>query len=247
MTSNRGNDRKGLGRFEEKLLGELKSVVAHRKAELGALRPARTPLWRRPRVVSVASAGALAVGAVVGLPLLGGESTTPPASAAFELTTNDDGTVTVTIFEFDDADELEAQLEEHGVPADVSYTPADKRCQPDRYDPAPTQHQVDVDYGPPRAGVRLDDVNRFKLSFTLRPADFQTDETLVVVNDVWAGETVDPETGTVDLRIQDANVETAIGPVEPCVLEDDVTNPIRPWTHDGAVWYEFRMPAEDRG
>jgi hypothetical protein len=64
--------------------------------------------------------------------------------------------------------------------------------------------------------------------------------------DAFYREHIDPvEPGTVDWRIQDANVETAIGPVEPCVLEDDVTNPIRPWMHDGAVWYEFRMPGED--
>ena len=55
MTSNR--DR--LGGFEERLLGELKSVVAHRNAEQSAARPARARLWRRRSVVSVASAGAL--------------------------------------------------------------------------------------------------------------------------------------------------------------------------------------------
>jgi hypothetical protein len=221
MTSNR--DR--LGGFEEKLLGELKSVVAHRKAELGALRPARTPLWRRPRVVSVASAGALAVGAVVGLPLLGGESTTPPASAAFELTTNDDGTVTVTIYEFDDADELEAQLEEHGVPADVAYTSEGERCQPGRFERAPKAHPVRVKWGK-------------DISFTVRPSDYADDETLVIWNDHLGILYPDGErTGT----FATIATETAVGPVAECVPEDDPNDPVKPKRDDDGS-YSYEVP-----
>jgi hypothetical protein len=213
MTSNR--DR--LGGFEERLLGELKSVVAHRKAEQSAARPARA-LWRRRSVVSVASAGALAIGAAVGVPLLGGSSTAPSASAAFELTTNDDGTITVTIYRFDDADGLEAQLADHGVPADVTYTPYGKHCQADRYELSPTQHQVDVD-NPTPAGVPLN-MNDVELSFTLRPADFQPDETLVVANE-WAGADTDPPKAGAVRLFQLVHFVTAIGPVEPCELEAD--------------------------
>jgi hypothetical protein len=213
MTSNR--DR--LGGFEERLLGELKSVVAHRKAEQSAARPARA-LWRRRSVVSVASAGALAIGAAVGVPLLGGSSTAPSASAAFELTTNDDGTITVTIYRFDDADGLEEQLGDHGVPADVAYTPYGKHCQADRYELSPTQHQVDVD-NPTPAGVPLN-MNDVELSFTLRPADFQPDETLVVANE-WAGADTDPPKAGAVRLFQLVHFVTAIGPVEPCELEAD--------------------------
>jgi hypothetical protein len=218
MTSNR--DR--LGGFEEKLLGELKSVVAQRKAEASAQRSVRAPLWRRPRVVSVASAGALAVGAVVGLPLLGGESTTPPASAAFDLTTNDDGTVTVTIYEFDDADELEAQLEAHGVPADVAYTPAGERCQPGRFERAPKAHPVRVDWGK-------------DISFTVRPSDFAADETLVIWNDRLGMLYPDGErTGT----FAGIAIETATGPVDECVPEDDPNDPVKPKRgEDGSIIY----------
>jgi hypothetical protein len=223
MTSNRDP----FGGFEEKLLGELKSVVEQRGAEQPAAeQPARrpAPLWRRPRVVSVASAGALAIGAVVGLPMLGGESTTPPASAAFDLVTNDDGTITVTIYRFDDSDGLEAQLAEHGVPADVAFTPYGERCQADRYEASPTQHEVDVHYGGLGAGVPVDSPD-VELSFTLRPADFQPDETLVIVNNFWAGEVIDPETGIRDQRLIEANIATAIGPVEACELEADPDEP----------------------
>jgi hypothetical protein len=214
MTSNR--DR--LGGFEERLLDELKSVVAHRKAEQSTARPARAPLWRRRSVVSVASAGALAIGAAIGLPLLGGSLTAPSASAAFELTTNDDGTITVTIYRFDDADGLEAQLADHGVQADVTQVPNGEHCQPDRYELSPTQHQVGVD-NPTPAGVPLN-MNDVQLSFTLRPADFQPDETLVVANE-WAGADTDPpKAGAVQL-FQLVHFVTAIGPVEPCELEAD--------------------------
>jgi hypothetical protein len=220
MTSNR--DR--LGGFEEKLLGELKSVIEQRKAERPAQAPTRAPLWRRPRVVSVASAGALAIGAAVGVPLLGGESAAPSASAAFELTTNDDGTITVTIREFDDADELEAQLEAHGVPADVAYTPEGERCQPDRFELAPEQHRVRVDWGK-------------DISFTVRPADFADDESLVLWNDHLGMLHPDGErTGTFAVIA----TETAVGPVEECVPEDDPNDPLQPRKNDdGTVSYQW--------
>lgn len=214
MTSNR--DR--LGGFEERLLGELKSVVAHRKAERSAVRPARARLWRRRSVVSVVSAGALAIGAAIGLPLLGGGPSAPSASAAFDLTTSDDGTITVTIYRFDDADGLEAQLADHGVQADVTYVPYREHCQPDRYELSPTQHRVGVDW-PTTAGVPIN-ANGVELSFTLRPADFQPDETLVVANE-WRGADTDPPMAGAVKLFQLVHFVTAIGPVEPCELEAD--------------------------
>ena len=222
MTSNRDP----LGHFESELLTELKTVVAERAAEQPATgEPAAgavgRPLWRRPSIVSIAAAGALAIGAVVGLPLLGGETAAPPASAAFRLTTNDDGTITVTIYRFDDAEGLETRLEAHGVPADVAYTPLHQRCQPDRFAYAPEQHQIGVSYGVDRIGVSEDELNDVELSFTLRPADFRPDETLVIVNDFQARLVKDPQTGIVDLRLNYPRVATATGPVAPCVLEDD--------------------------
>ena len=128
MTSNRER----LGGFEEKLLGELKTLVAQRGTEQSGPARARIPLWRRPRVVSALFASALAIG-VIGIALLGDVSTAPPAMAAFDVRANDDGTVTVTIYRFDDADGLEEQLAEYGVPANVAYAPIGERCQVDRY------------------------------------------------------------------------------------------------------------------
>jgi hypothetical protein len=216
MTSN------PLGGFEEKLLRELRSVVARRKAEQAAKRSTRAPLWRRPRVVSVASAGALAIGAAIGLPLVGGETTAPPANAAYEVTANDDGTVTVTIYRFSDADGLEAKLDEHGVPADVAYTPAGKRCQPDRYQPAPKARPVRLEWG------------ARSWTFTVRPSDFAADETLVIVHDRVGAMFPDDRRGA----FFDGTVtDTAVGPVEECVLEDDPNDPMKPRRVDGHLTF----------
>lgn len=169
-------------------------------------------------LVPVAAAAALAIGAAIGLPLLGGQTAAPPASAAFDVRTNDNGTITVTIHRFDDADGLEAQLADHGVQSDVTYVPYGEHCQPGRYDLSPTQRQVDVD-NPTPAGVPLN-VNDVELSFTLRPADFQPDETLVVANEWTGAESNPPKPGAVQL-FQLVHSVTAIGPVEPCEPEAD--------------------------
>jgi hypothetical protein len=127
------SDRDPLGSFEKRLLGELKSVVAQRKAEQSGLARARTPLWRRPRVVSAASAGALALGAAVGIPLLGGESTAPSASGAFTVTVNDNGSITARVNRLEDAEGLERQLEAYGIPIEVDYSPAGMECDEPRF------------------------------------------------------------------------------------------------------------------
>ena len=209
------SDHHRLGGFEERLLEELTAVVAQRSADRPDQEPAPASAFRRrARTISVASAGALAIAAAVGVPLLdGGES----GSAAYAVTSNDDGTVTVTIYDFSDADGLEQQLAQYGVPADVTYTPIGYHCQADRYVLSPTQHQVNVERKT-ATGVPLN-VNDVELSFTVRPADFQPHEALVIVNSV-STEEVGSEPSAAPLR-QDSNVATAIGPVEPCELEAD--------------------------
>lgn len=207
MTSNRDP----LGRFEAELLTELKTVVAQRAAEQPASGAARTPLWRRLRVVSVASAGALAIGAAIGLPLLGGDSTAPPASAAYTVKANDDGTVTVTIHRWADAEGLEEQLESYGIPAEVDYPPEGKRCQLDRGKPSMNRTDLLVtEYPGPGLG---------EMRLTVRPSDFGPNETLVIAN------TAEDHVIDGDNNVDDAvSLTTAggviAGPVAPCVLED---------------------------
>ena len=208
MTSNR--DR--LGGFEERLLGELKSVVAQRKAEQSDLARARTPLWRRRRVVSVASAGALAVGAAVGIPLIGGETTAPSASAAYTVTVNDNGIITATVRRFEDADGLEQQLESHGINAEVDYAPLDMKCKQPRFTPARhVRGAVVFSFADPDA---VEDVGH-EVPYTLvvNPARIQPGQTVVL------------EAGHASLGAVDgggasmwADVSVADGPVQPCRL-----------------------------
>ncbi|WP_407566042.1 hypothetical protein [Streptomyces sp. 184] len=156
--------------FEERLLGELKRVVAERgAAESPAVPPVAVEV-RAPRrrlwVGLTATAGVAAAGvtAVVALPAMGG-------SAAYAVETNDDGTVTATIKEFTDAEGLERQLEEHGVSAEVDYMEWGQWCQGDRGEGVNRDFLFRQDPPPTTDGP---------WSFTVRPADLGPGETLVI-------------------------------------------------------------------
>jgi hypothetical protein len=218
MTSDRTDNRDGLGGFEEKLLGQLRTVVEQRKAEQSGLARARTPLWRRPRVVSVASAGALAVGAAVGLPLLGGESTTPSATAAYTVTTNDDGTVTASVRRLEDAEGLERQLEVLGIPSEVDFSPAGMQCEQPRFTRA--QHvkgAVVYEFADPDAAEDVG--HEVPFTATVDPNRLGRNQTVVIEAGYWQAEPVDG--GGVGMWAEPA---VADGPVKPCTLVPDDDN-----------------------
>jgi hypothetical protein len=110
------------GRFEERLLAELRRVVEEGAIPADAPTPAAPPLRRRPLVLAGGLAAAAAVASVAGLALNGGDN------AAWAVTSNDDGTVTVEISSLSDADGLERKLAAAGVPALVQFLPAGKVC-----------------------------------------------------------------------------------------------------------------------
>lgn len=119
-----------MSNFEERLLQELRTVVADRPAEGG--QPSRSRTWRRPRMVLVAGlAAVLAVAAITGVFLF--SSGTP---AAYAVTKNDDGTVTVKIDSLTDAAGLESALQAAGVSAVVEYLPEGKMCKQPWFTPA---------------------------------------------------------------------------------------------------------------
>lgn len=118
--------------FEDKLLTELREVVAERAA---------TPIdgrRKRPKrvLIGIAACLTLAAGTAVAVPMLGGEQATSPAYA---VTTQADGKVRVRIYNFTDAAGLEKRLRAAGVPADVTIRPPGKIC---RRTPAPVIHDV---------------------------------------------------------------------------------------------------------
>jgi hypothetical protein len=107
--------------FEERLLQELRSVVAANGKE-----PRGSRSWAAPRRLGLAGAAAalVAVAAVAAVQLVSGG-----AEPAYAVNTNDDGTVTVEISSLSDAAGLERKLRDAGIPAVVQYLPPGKVCK----------------------------------------------------------------------------------------------------------------------
>jgi hypothetical protein len=105
--------------FEDKLLAELRTVVAERPADIRRKRPKRL-------LVGIAACLTLAAGTAVAVPMLGGEHTTSPAYA---VVTQPDGTVRVTIYRVEDDKGLEKRLRAAGIPAVVDFVPKGKFCR----------------------------------------------------------------------------------------------------------------------
>ncbi len=117
-----------LDAFEARLLTELRAVV---NAQATATRPAppvrakqrRQRLWYVPVAGAAAAAAvAIALGATVVRP-------TP----AYAVSGGNGEEVTVTVTRLEGAEALQAALRERGVPADITYLPTDKACQPGRF------------------------------------------------------------------------------------------------------------------
>lgn len=124
-----------LSGFEERLLTELRRVVVAERQVLGVCEPTRPARFGWSRRVAMAGgvAAVLAVASAAGVPLLvGGEGAAP----AYAVTPNGDGTVTVEISSLRDADGLESELREAGVPAEVQYLPPGKACKEQTFVPA---------------------------------------------------------------------------------------------------------------
>ncbi|NJP89830.1 hypothetical protein HCN51_10290 [Nonomuraea sp. FMUSA5-5] len=105
--------------FKEHVLMEL-------RAEIVARNEARRRRVRRRLFTGAALAGLAAVAAVAA-PLLTGSET-----PAYAVTKNTDGTITLKINEFRDPAQVEQDLKDLGVTADVSYVKPGTRCAPGR-------------------------------------------------------------------------------------------------------------------
>ena len=167
-TESRRND------FEERLLAELRSVVASQPAE-GRRRRAWVEPRRRRLVLAGSVAVLLAAGAGAGVPFLSGG-----ASPAYAVSRNDDGTVTVEISSLSDASGLQRRLREAGVSAVVQYLPPGKTCKEPwltrAFEPAPASSPVftkEIKGGVERTP---DGQTRFTISKDLPP-----DDTLVIM------------------------------------------------------------------
>ncbi len=101
-------------RFEERLLGELRQVVAGRTA------PEETRRHRAPRRrIVIGGVGIAAAAAVVGVVAIGSDVT----PNAYAVQSHANGAVTVSISRLRDASGLQSSLRAVGVPAVVDYAP----------------------------------------------------------------------------------------------------------------------------
>ncbi len=200
-------------RFEERLLTTLKQVVAERNAldstPAGAEVAGRAR-WprRKPHLAMTAAAAAVALGltAVVVLPL------GPGNGAAYAVTSLGDGKVRVEINHLSDADGLERNLEEAGIPAEVDYLPGGMYCREPRFTPVP---------GDSREMIGFEGEPDGSLAFTVDPADFQGDRTLVIV-------TSGPQEGppTPGTEVMAIAAEGEVAPCEP--VESPSSTPPHP-------------------
>jgi hypothetical protein len=181
-----------MSNFEERLLRELRSRVVNQPVERGQ----RRPLWHRPRLALVGGVAAvLAASATVGVIVL-----TAGTQAAYAVTKNADGTVTVEIDSLTDAAGLESKLQAAGVNAVVQYLPEGKACQQPWFTPL----------GHPPGGTTQSGVEHLAnggVSFTLS-ADIPTEATVVV------------ETQTGPDRETALGIGYAQGIVPPCQVVD---------------------------
>ncbi|GAA4015828.1 hypothetical protein GCM10022247_43480 [Allokutzneria multivorans] len=146
-------------RFEDRLLTELKQVVAEREP----VRPAAR--WR----LALAATGL----AAVAVPLLftGG-------GAAFALEKQQDGTVRVEIKQLSDAAGLERKLAELGIKAKVDYLPAGKTCRAPRF--TPMRDKPVSSAGALSTGLSSSEAAGTAAVFTFDPADFTGDRAVVI-------------------------------------------------------------------
>jgi hypothetical protein len=113
-------------RFEDRLLDELRAVVAEAPPA-----PRGHRSRRRRRILIGAAAATVAACVALGVPLLTGGGT-----PAYAVSANADGSVTVEISSLADAAGLERKLRDAGVPAVVRSLPPGKMCKAPWFTPA---------------------------------------------------------------------------------------------------------------
>lgn len=226
--------RKRRGGFEDKLLNELKAIVARRGAEQEAMVEIATnpPIWRRRTPRLAGTAAVVAAAAAVLIFNSGGGST----SRAFAVEPQDGGGVTIRVNSPEDSKGLEAALAEAGISSQVTWLPAGMACREPHFTPSSVKTAlggtiVGLTMGGPTPAMTIgvmsadqqrdqwrayrqgeisaDDFHNSTGNITLDPAEFSPDQTVVISGSrgPYAG---DPEGG------YEARFAVAEGRVEPC-------------------------------
>jgi hypothetical protein len=116
--------------FEQRLLDELKNVVAQGAEEAASTETApHASGWRRPPRLAVGAGAALAIAAGV-LVIGSGSGST---SKAFAVEAQEGGGVTIAVYSPEDAAGLEAALAEAGIRSQITWLPAGMTCREPRF------------------------------------------------------------------------------------------------------------------
>jgi hypothetical protein len=141
---------------EDRLLDELKLVVAAAPARAAAPRRRRWP-------AAVAAAAALVVGGAVIVEL---------NQPAFAVSRDPDGSVRVSIFDYRDPDGLRGRLAAFGIRAQVDFLPFDRTCREPRADYVPAAEM-------PLALVQWPEPGRNESFFRIHPEYIGPGQTFV--------------------------------------------------------------------
>jgi len=220
--------------FEERLLSELKTVVAQRAAEqeLSTEAATRSPGWQRaPRLAFGAAAVCAAAAAVLVF-----NSGSDHASKAFAVEQQDGGGVTISVYSAEDATGLEGALADAGIHSDVTWLPAGMTCREPRFTPSSAKtsgggaiggmtlagpgqamtigvmtHDQWTELWSERTSGEISDEDYYASTgnVSLDPAGLRDDQTVVIYGSRGPYDG-DPEGGF------EANLAIAEGPVAPC-------------------------------
>lgn len=217
--------------FEQRLLDELRTVVAERGAQQATATEGATPraAWRRAPRLALGAVAVLAAAAAVLIFNSGGDN----APRAFAVEAQEGGGVTIKVYSLKDASGLEQALEDAGIQAQVTWLPAGMTCREPHYTPSivhlpgggslggmamggpgvggmtfgvGSTQQWRESFGKHRRGEISDDEIP---NLNLDPEAFRPDQS-VVLSGAPALYDGDPEGGSV------AKMGIAEGPVEPC-------------------------------
>jgi hypothetical protein len=228
--------------FEERLLDELKAVVAQRGAgqEGSTESAARSPGWRRAPRLAVGAVAVLAAGAA----LLAFDSGSDKTSKAFAVEPQDGGGVTIKVYSPEDAAGLEGALGEAGIRSQVTWLPAGMACREPRFTPSSAKTSMGGTIGGMTMGgpapamtigvmssqeyrerwreynqgeISEDEYHETTPNISLDPAEFRPDQTVVISGSPGPYDG-DPEGG---FEAQFAIAEGQVEPCEPVKASDD--------------------------
>ncbi|WP_329091297.1 hypothetical protein [Streptosporangium sp. NBC_01469] len=205
--------------FEERLLMELKTEIGERAA--------RGPVRSRPRrrlLVGVAVAG-IAAAALVAVPLVTGSE-----NPAYALTQGDDGSITLKIKEFRDPDQVEQDLADLGVAADISYLKPGTWCAPGRFTGLgePTFTPEELKSTDPAVKARMRKAleaspservhDRVPGGVKIYPKEIKPEQRVVMQFAENADQTSGPEKPR---ALWQYSIQLTEGPVKPCTVVED--------------------------